>query len=130
VGITRYLHLAFEVPVQIVSLGGVLSDDPGFEMVDHLYQIIGGKDWFPKAGVIFFPRRWPVVPYSHWNKFKRAGRVTTINPGDDVYHVGGEDYFSNNGKLPSGQSFMEKILEIVSDVITGNTDKYKNGSTE
>lgn len=130
VGITRYLHLAFEVPVQIVTLGGVMSDDPGFEMVDHLYQIIGGKDWFPGAGVVLFPRRWPIVRYSHWNKIKRAGRVTTINPGDDVFHVGGEDYFSNVGKLPNGQSFMEKSLEIVSDVIAGTTAKYSNGSVE
>ena len=130
VGITRYLHLAFGAPVQIVSVGGVMSDDPGFDMVDHLYQIIGGKDWFPKAGQIFYPRRWPIMPHSHWNKIKRDRRVTTINPGEMVYHVGGEDYFSNDGKLPNGQTFMEKTLEIVSDVLTGNTDKYKNGSVQ
>jgi hypothetical protein len=103
-----------------------MSDDPGFDTVDHLYQIIGGKDFFPKTGVVLYPLRWPIVPYSHWNRAKREGRVTTINPGDLVYHVGGEDYFSNDGKLPNGQSFMDKTQEIVTDILDGNTEKYEN----
>ena len=130
IGINRYLHLAFNVPVRIITLGGVMSDDPGFDTVDHLYQVIGGKDFFPKTGMVIYPRRWPHMPYSHWNKIKRDGRVTTINPGDTVYHVGGDDYFSNNGKLPNGQSFMDKTLEIVADLINEDTDKYENGSKE
>ncbi|RME97440.1 MAG: hypothetical protein D6768_19640 [Chloroflexi bacterium] len=127
VGISRYLHQLFQAPVRIISLGGVMSDDPGFEMVEHLYQVIGGKDFFPKTGEIIFPRRWPIIPHSNWNRFKRSGRVTTINPGDLVYHVGGEDYFSNDGRLPNGQSFMDKTLEIVTDIISGNTQKYMSG---
>lgn len=124
IGINRYLGKAFHAPVQIVSVGGVMSDDPGFDTVEHLYQIIGGKDFFPATGVVLFPRRWPVMPHSHWNKIKRSGRVTTINPGDEVYHVGGEDYYSVDGKLPNGQSFMDKVVEIVSDVLKGDTQKY------
>jgi len=132
VGITRYLKKAFQAPVQVIALGGVMSDDPGFEELDHLYQVIGGKDFFPGVGVKLFPRRWPIVPFrfSHWNKIKHDGRVTDINPGDLVYHVGGEDYFSEDGKLPNNQTFMDKTLEIVVDVLTNNTEKYKNGSRE
>ena len=129
IGINRYLTKAFLAPVQIVSVGGVMSDDPGFDTVEHLYQIIGGKDFFPTAGVVLFPRRWPVMPHSHWNKIKRDGRVTTINPGEEVYHVGGEDYYSVDGKLPDGQSFMDKVVEIVSDVLKGDTQKYVAEST-
>jgi hypothetical protein len=125
IGITRYLHKAFNAPVRIISLGGVMSNDPGFEVVDHLYQIIGGKDFFPKTGEVLYPLRWPVVPYSHWNALKREGRVTTINPGDEVYHVGGEDYFSNDGKLPNGQTFMDNTLGIVVDILNGDTEKYE-----
>ncbi len=130
IGINRYLHLAFGVPVRIITLGGVMSDDPGFDTVDYLYQVIGGKDFFPKTGEVIFPRRWPIMPHSHWNKIKRDERVTTINPGDTVYHVGGDDYFSDNGKLPNGQSFMEKTVEIVTDVINGDVEKYKNGDKQ
>jgi hypothetical protein len=130
IGITRYLHKAFAAPVRIIGMGGVMSNDPGFEVVDHLYQIIGGKDFFPKTGEVLYPLRWSVVPYSHWNTAKREGRVTTINPGDDIYHVGGEDYFSNDGKLPNGQPFMDKILEIVTDILNGDTEKYEVESEE
>jgi hypothetical protein len=125
IGITRYLHKAFDAPVRIIGLGGVMSNDPGFEVVDHLYQIIGGKDFFPKTGVVLYPLRWPIVPYSHWNTARREGRVTTINPGKDVFHVGGEDYFSNVGKLPNGQTFMDKTLEIVTDILSGKTAQYE-----
>jgi len=132
VGIARYLKKAFQVPIQIVTFGGVMSDDPGFDEVDHLYQVIGGKDFFPGTGIKLYPRRWSIVPYqfSHWNRIKHEGRVTDINPGDEVYHVGGEDYFSEDGKLPNGQTFMDKTLEIVVDVLTGNTEKFSNGSKE
>jgi hypothetical protein len=128
IGITRYLHKAFDAPVRIIGLGGVMSNDAGFEVLSHLYQIIGGKDFFPKTGMVLYPLRWPIVPYSFWNRAVREGRVTTINPGDQVYHVGGDDYFSNNGKLPNGQSFMEKTTEIVTDILNGHVEKYKNGS--
>jgi hypothetical protein len=127
IGITRYLHKAFAAPVRIIGLGAVMSNDPGFEVVDHLYQIIGGKDFFPKTGEVLYPLRWPLVRYSHWNTAKSEGRVTTINPGDEVYHVGGEDYFSNDGKLPNGLTFMDKTLEIVTDILKGNTGQYEVG---
>ena len=128
IGITRYLYKAFAAPVRIIGLGGVMSNDPGFEVVEHLYQIIGGRNPCPQTGVVLYPLRWSIVRYSHWNQAKREGRVTTINPGDNVYHVGGEDYFSKVGKLPNGQTFMDKILEIVTDILKGNTGKYEAGS--
>ncbi len=122
IGITRYLHKAMAAPVRIIGVGGVMANDAGFEVVDHLYQVIGGKDFFPKTGEVLYPLRWPLIPYSHWNRAKREGRVTTINPGDNVYHVGGADYFSTEGKLPNGQTFMDKMVEIVADILEGDLE--------
>lgn len=113
VGVARYLNKAFEAPIRIFSLGGVIGDDPGIDEVEHLYQITGAKDFFPGVGDFFFPGHWPLLSYSPWNKAKRQGRITVIDPGPTVTHVGGADYFSESVKLPTGQSHMDRTLEII-----------------
>jgi predicted Abi (CAAX) family protease len=118
-GVTRYLHRTLEAPIQIFTFGGVMADDPGLDDVEHLYPLIGGKDFFPKLGAIIFPGRWPLLPYSHWNKAKSQGRITIINSGANVIHTGATDYFSRTATLPDGQPHLERSLEIISGIMTG-----------
>ncbi len=118
VGIARYLHKTLEAPIRIVTMGGVISDDPGIEYVEHLYQIIGGQDFFPKIGAIFFPGRWPLLSYSPWNKAKSQGRISAVTPSHNMVHTGPTDYFSQTATLPDGQTHMERTVEIIATVIT------------
>ena len=117
-GVTRYLHRTLEAPVQIFTFGGVMSDDPGLDDVEHLYQLIGGKDFFPKVGAIFFAGRWPLLSYSHWNKAKSQGRISAIDAGANVVHTGTTDYFSQTATLPDGQSHMDHSLEVISGIMS------------
>ena len=119
-GITRYLHKTLEAPVYIFTMGGVISDDPGLDDMEHLYQLIGGQDFFPKVGAAAFPGRWPILPYSHWNKAKSQGRISAINAGENVIHTGPTDYFSETATLPDGQTHMDHTVQIVTDIITGD----------
>lgn len=118
VGVARYLHKTLEAPIRIVTMGGVISDDPGIEYVEHLYQIIGGEDFFPKIGAIFFPGRWPLLSYSPWNKAKSQGRISAITPSPNMVHTGPTDYFSQTAMLPDGQTHMERTVEITASVMT------------
>ncbi|MCB0164205.1 MAG: CAAX protease [Anaerolineae bacterium] len=117
-GVTRYLHRTLEAPVQIFTFGGVMSDDPGLDDAEHLYQLIGGKDFFPKVGAIFFAGRWPLLSYSHWNKAQSQGRISAIDAGANVVHTGATDYFSQTAALPDGQSHMDHSIEIISGVMS------------
>lgn len=116
VGSARYLHKAFAAPIRIISIGGVISDDPGIADVDHLYHLQGSKDFFPRIGNVLYPGRWPILPHSYWNQAKRNGKVTVINMGP-VSHFGRQDYFSGSAKFSDGQSHAEKTAEVIADII-------------
>ena len=118
VAVARYLHKATEAPIRIFTFGGVISDDPGIEFVDHLYQLIGGGDFFPKVGAIMWPGRWPILSYSPWNKAMRDGKISTFDAGPETIHTGTTDYFSQTATLANGQTHMDHALEYIVDIMT------------
>lgn len=64
------------VPVYMLSLGGVLSSDPGLDRIKHLWHIQGTRDRVPYVGQIVFPARWPWFAESSFNRARREGRIT------------------------------------------------------
>jgi hypothetical protein len=108
VGAARYLKMWLDAPITVVSIGGVISADPGMQAVDHLYHLQGQKDPFPAAGKVAFVGRWPLVKYSHWNQAVSAGKVTTIATGP-MGHMADSGYF--------GAQHVERTATIVSDLI-------------
>jgi hypothetical protein len=72
-----YLALAIGAPVTVISLGGVLGDDPALESVEHLHHLWGTKDWEARLAAIGIPARWPVLRCSRWN---RAGPARSRRP--------------------------------------------------
>lgn len=121
VGAARYLHQALEAPVYVISIGGVLTDDPSIQYVEHLYHIQGSRDSFPKVGDILYPGRWKLLSYSAWNQALREGKITFIDPGP-MRHTGGKDYFDPKSKLADGQTYVEKTTEIIAGIILGIPD--------
>ena len=113
VGVAPFLHLGMDAPIYVVSIGGVLTDDPGIAFVEHLWHLQGSKDFFPRIGDLLFPGRWSVARKSAWNKFKAAGKMTLIEPGPMV-HTGKGDYFDYKATLPDGQTFLEKTVGAIS----------------
>ncbi|MCP4358636.1 MAG: hypothetical protein GY796_11515 [Chloroflexi bacterium] len=119
VGVARYLHRSLGAPLNVISIGGVFADDPGFAEINHLLHLQGSKDSFPKVGQILYPGRWSFVRYSVYNQAVRDGRVTFINPGP-MHHTGRNDYFDHKATLPDGQTFLDKTVEIIATTITEN----------
>ena len=116
IGAARYLREAFVAPVYVISIGGVMADDPGISYVEHLYHLNGTKDRFPKIGEILYPGRWPFLKYTAWNQAKQNGKISVIVPGPMV-HTGRRDYFDRKATLPDGQTYLDKTVEIISGII-------------
>ncbi|HEY81198.1 MAG TPA: hypothetical protein EYP25_04045 [Anaerolineae bacterium] len=116
VGVAPFLCLGLDAPIYVVSIGGVLTDDPGIAFVEHLWHLQGDKDHFHLISDILFPGRWPFIKNSAWNRFKRAGKMTVITPGP-MSHTGKGDYFDSNAILPNGQTFVERTVEIIRDAV-------------
>jgi hypothetical protein len=116
VGAARYLNKELAAPVRIVSLGGVISDDPGIAYVDRLVHLQGTKDVVAPVGFLLYPGRWPLLRHSAWNEALRDGRITVIKPGP-MTHFGRSDYFSNKATFDSGTTYAQRIAEMTADVI-------------
>jgi hypothetical protein len=116
VGVSRYLHRSLAAPVYVISIGGVLSSDPGVSDVAHLFHLQGSIDRFPLVGDILYPGRWPWLRYSPWNQAKRAGRITVIDSGP-MRHTGRGDYFDSHTLLPDGVSHLDKTTAIIAGII-------------
>ena len=68
-------------PIYVISIGGMLSDDPGLKKVDHLWHLYGVADPLQALGSVFFAGRWPIMPQSPWNTAMADGQYRHDLPG-------------------------------------------------
>jgi hypothetical protein len=122
VGVVPYLNKAFQAPIDVVSVGGVISDDPGIASVNHLIHLQGSKDSFPNISNILYPGRWPIVKHSTWNQAKREGKISVFDPGP-MKHTGRGDYFDRKSTLPDGQSHLDKTVAIIATALSEKQKK-------
>lgn len=116
VGVAPFIHLGMDAPVYVVSIGGVLTDDPGIAFVEFLWHLEGTKDKFHLIGDILFPGRWPFIKNSAWNRFVRAGKMKTLVPGPMV-HTGRGDYFDPKSELPDGTPYVDRTVELIAQSV-------------
>ncbi len=116
VGAAPLLEDAIGAPVHVISLGGVISSNRNIMALDGLVHLYGSKDAVQRLGYIFFPQRWPFLRWTAWNKARRAGIITRILVGPMV-HVGAGDYMDPNAMLEGGQSYLDKTLGVVSELL-------------
>jgi hypothetical protein len=103
VGATPYLSPMIDAPVYVISIGGVISDDPGIKHVGHLTHFYGEKDPLQKLGEILWSGRWPVMGQSDWNRAKTRGRISMINLGPMAHNAYG-GYYDVRVNLPDGEN--------------------------
>ena len=104
VGTTPYLSPMIDALVYVISIGGVISDDPGIKHVGHLTHFYGEKDPLQKLGEILWSGRWPMMPQSDWNRAKARGRISMIDLGPMAHNSYG-GYYDVRVKLPDGENY-------------------------
>ncbi|MCA9839890.1 MAG: hypothetical protein KC422_23480 [Trueperaceae bacterium] len=120
-GVAPYLKHLLRAPVDLISLGGVISADPGLKDLRYIYHLSGDKDSVEKLGTLFFPGRWPLFQNSSWNYAKRKGKFTYI-PIKQCKHNGAGGYLDENCKLDSGDNNLERTLELTLDILCRPAD--------
>ncbi len=114
-GACDYLGRLIPAPVQIVSIGGTLSDDPGIEAVDRLDHLHGTHDLVPRIVAALYPGRWPFVFWSPWNRAVQRGTVVRRDIGA-MNHEGSGGYFGSR-RLPDGQTHAEHTAAACGEVV-------------
>lgn len=104
------------VPVSVVSIGGVFSADPGFDHVQHFWDIRGSRDRTRLLGPIAFAGRWPVTATSPWHRAVDEGRVTIID-GGPVVHEGRDSYFEGRRTGSDGVLPADRLVDILVHIL-------------
>ncbi|MEM7127751.1 MAG: hypothetical protein AAF702_15560 [Chloroflexota bacterium] len=112
VGSITYLSEVVDVPIQVISLGGVISSDPGLLKAAHLYHLYGANDGTHTLGAKIFPGRWPIAFNSAWNRAQAQGKITMKETGP-ADHVGKESHFDRNAFVEDGRSYFDITLQEV-----------------
>ncbi|MDQ6774197.1 MAG: hypothetical protein M3024_14650 [Candidatus Dormibacteraeota bacterium] len=116
VGAARYLPRGLGGLVDVISVGGVLSSDPGLGRVNHLYQLVGTINRIQALGWLLWPGRWGIAARSHWNRALRSGRITRISLGP-IEHTGRRAYYESARQMPDGTTYLEATLGTVVKIL-------------
>ena len=116
-GAVTYLKYALDVPIEVISIAGVISGNNGVAMIDRLYHLKGDRDMLSQIGAIMFPKRWPLLPWTSWNQAKREGRINFV-PLGPVTHNGPTGPIDPLSQLPNGMTHLAQTLEIVMSILS------------
>jgi predicted Abi (CAAX) family protease len=116
-GALSYLKQALSnAPIEIISLAGVISGNNNVLLVEHLYHLVGNKDFVERLGPILFPKRWNIFFLSYWNRAKRMGKISFISLGP-VGHMGAGGPLDANKFLKDGRSYLRQTIDIISRIL-------------
>jgi hypothetical protein len=121
IGAAAYLGLG-KMPIQVISIGGMMSDDPGLNQVDHLWHLRGSHDIFEKLGQVMFAGRWPHAVFSPWSDGVAEGRIEVIELGP-MHHNAKQHYFDQKTPAPDGRTYLQVTTDAVIAVLTGQPVK-------
>jgi hypothetical protein len=130
VGAATYLGPVLEAPILVISLGGVMADDPGFVNVRHLYHFHGQKDPVQSLGQILYAGRWPILPHSPWNKAKAEGKITMIDAGPITHQDPGGYFLQSEEEKEKGEHTQDRLIDAIVEIINHPTEVVNITSVE
>ena len=130
VGAATYLGPVLKAPILIISLGGVMADDPGFVNVRHLYHFHGQKDPVQSLGQILYAGRWSILPQSPWNKAKAEGKITMIDAGPVTHQDPGGYFLQSEEQKEKGEHTQDRLIDAIVEIINHPTEVVNITSVE
>ncbi|HHP7244560.1 MAG TPA: Yip1 family protein [Elainellaceae cyanobacterium] len=113
-----FLKRALSAPIDIISLGGVLSANCNILQLEHLYHLVGDRDRVEQIGPIMFPGRWKLFLLSYWNRAKRRGNISIVSMGPIGHQVPG-GILDPNCVLPNGRRSLEQTIDYINAILKG-----------
>jgi len=126
-GAALYLGHELRAPITVISLGGVLGDDPALATVEHLFHLWGKNDLEAKLAMAVVPARWPISKRSRWAVAVVGGRITETCLGEMV-HTGPKGYLDPDVKAPDGRSYLEVTATAMLGIIESRVERRESAS--
>lgn len=115
-GAATYLQPLIKAPLRIISVGGVMSDDPGVNHIVKLYHLFGENDPVQSLGEKLYAGRWKWFPNSEWNQAVRDGKVEFVSMGP-MGHNGAANYFGWTAFTSDGVSHAVATIDRIADLL-------------
>jgi predicted Abi (CAAX) family protease len=112
------LKHAIDAPIDVISLGGVMSGNSRFLDLEQLHHLIGSKDHVQVLGPIMFPSRWKICTLSYWNRAVHLGRITFIPLGPVGHQVPG-GMLDPQAVLADGRTNLGQTLDFIDRILRG-----------
>lgn len=120
-----FLKRAIAAPIDVISLGGVISANNNLLKLEHLYHLVGKKDKVERLGPIMFPGRWQIFPLSFWNRAKRLGKITIIPMGPVGHNVPG-GILDPKVTLVDGRTALQQTIDTINAILQGDWHTSKD----
>jgi hypothetical protein len=115
-GAAPFLKEAIGAPIEVISLGGVISGDDPLLQLQRLYHLVGDKDMIERVGPVMFPSRWKIMARSYWNLAKRLGLLKEISLGPVGHQVPG-GMLDPDKRLADGRSSLRQTLDYIEGML-------------
>jgi predicted Abi (CAAX) family protease len=119
-----FLKRALSAPINVISLGGVISANNNILKLEHLYHLVGEKDTVERIGPKMFPGRWKIFPLSYWNRAKRRGKISIIPMGPVGHQVPG-GILDPQLILSDGRSSLTQTIDTIKAILNGSILKQE-----
>ncbi|MEX2541396.1 MAG: hypothetical protein WD314_06285 [Trueperaceae bacterium] len=116
VGAAGHLSEMLACSIRVISIGGVMSSDPGLHGVHRLYHLAGRGDMVQRLSLLFFPGRWRLVTYSAWNQALAAGRIRHVDLGP-MNHTGAGGYLDSASFLDDSRSYLQATVDEIARIV-------------
>ncbi len=116
VGASAYLKSTLAAPVEVITLGGVISADPALAQLDHLTRIYGTIDGIQSLGERALPPRWPSRLHPRWRAAERAGAVELVSIGP-IRHLGERNYLDSRTTLDRGDTPQQRSVAAIAGAV-------------
>lgn len=114
-----FLKRALSAPIDVISLGGVISGNCNILKLEHLYHLVGDQDGVEQIGPIMFPGRWKLFLLSYWNRAKRRGKISIFSMGPVGHQVPG-GILDPNVILSDGRSSLQQTIDYIKKIVQGD----------
>ena len=122
-----FLRQALTAPIEVISLGGVISGNINILKLEHLYHLAGDKDMVELIGPVMFPGRWAIFFLSYWNRAKRMGKVNLISLGPVGHQLPG-GLMDPERFLPDGRSYLQQTIDWIVGILLGTADNEERAT--
>ncbi|MEB3359378.1 MAG: hypothetical protein VKK04_21815, partial [Synechococcales bacterium] len=113
-----FLKRALSAPIDVISLGGVISGNCNILKLEQLYHLVGDRDSVERIGPVMFPGRWKIFPLSYWNRAKRRGNLSIFSMGPTGHQVPG-GILDPTFILPDGRSALQQTIDYINAILQG-----------